>query len=286
MGECEAPKCYFKVDRQLAEISGRTLSEKALKVYLMHCRRLNQKKNLGCSLAGANDAKQCAGIPDKKLYQKAVQELEEKFLIAQRPDVKTGYLKAVPVEILNFPLYDAKNKRFRRDPAESHAHRTYKHGQYMNIPSIIVDEGFLKQFDTDTILTMLKLYNMTDFKTWYGVDFRKLHCYSPEHPKGYIPLKKENLLSQAVETTRYKCNCSIDCGRINELHSKGLFTYAPALVYQDPNDIEYGYVIEILKPNEKNNYILRTPKNEGQKVITIIQPKHYIEAYFKDIDSS
>lgn len=282
----EGKKQYFKIDKGIAEISNRSLSEKALKVYILHCLRANTKKNLGCSLAGANDAKKYAGIPDKLVYEKALKELQDKHFIKLRDDVKTGYLKAMPVEILTFPTYDAKNRQFKKVKGLEHDHRTYHPGQYLNIPTELINIGMLKKLNADTLLIMFKLYAHTDIKAFGGVDPRFIHCYNDKFPKGYKPFKQNESLSEVVNTTTYQYSGIISCPLVNDLISKGVFGYKRALVYKDPNDPEYMYVINFLKESESGGYTIPTPKNSGQIVIDILYPRYCVDEYFKGIDSS
>ncbi len=279
-------KHYFKIDKRITDISHLALSEKALKVYILHCRRINPRKNLGCSMAGATDAKKYAGIPDKSVYDRAIQELNSKHLIELRQDVKTGYLKATAIEILTFPVYDAKNRRFKQVTGLEHNHRTYSPGQYIRIPSAIVDSGMLKKLNAETLLTMLRLFSKTDMKAFGGVDPRFIHCYCDETPAGYKPLKGKPHLSEALETNKYRFTTNINCTAVNDLVHHSLFEYRQVLAYRDVSDPDYMYIVEFLKPNDIGKYIISTPKNKGQIVIDILVPRFSVDDFFNGIDSS
>jgi hypothetical protein len=277
-------KHYFKIDRRIVDISHLALSEKALKVYILHCRRINPRKNLGCSMAGATDAKKYAGIPDKAVYNAAIKELCSKHLIEMRHDIKTGYLKATAIEILTFPVYDAKNRRFKPVTGLEHNHRTYSPGQYIRIPSAIVDDGMLKKLNAETLLTMLRLFSKTDMKTFGGVDPRYIHCYCSDTPAGYKPFKSEPHLSEALEAKRYRFTANINCQAVNDLVHHSLFKYCKVLAYRDKSDPDYMYIIEFLKQSDNGKYIISTPKSDGQIVIDILVPQFSADNFF--IDSS
>ena len=106
----EAKDHFFKVDRVILTISINSLSKKALLLYLLYCRSLNPKKNMGCSFIGFNAAKDYLG--NIEAFLKAKKELAEKLLIQERPDIKTGILKTTAVEVLNFPDFSKEGNFF------------------------------------------------------------------------------------------------------------------------------------------------------------------------------
>ena len=88
---------------------------------------------MGCSFIGFNAAKDYLG--NREAFLKAKQELEEKYLIQERPDIKTGILKTKAIEVLNFPDFSKKNNLFTIKLNCEHNHRTYRKDikQYINI---------------------------------------------------------------------------------------------------------------------------------------------------------
>lgn len=73
----------------------------------------------------------------------------DKYLLRERPDVKNGYLKSTPIEVLAFPDYTPPkgNKSegiFRPNSINENQHRTYEKGTYINLPSALIDSGILK----------------------------------------------------------------------------------------------------------------------------------------------
>lgn len=111
----------------------------------MHCRRVNPTKNQGCSFAGAKSAKKCFNL-GKEAYEKAIKLLEEKHLIKFRNELKTGVLDTIAIEVLTFPSY-TRNEFvgvFTPDETREDEHRRrYKGIRFIQIPSILIDNGYL-----------------------------------------------------------------------------------------------------------------------------------------------
>jgi len=273
-------KTYFKVDVRVCELQVRAISEQALKIYLLHCMRLNPKQHLNCSLSGFKDANKLTGVVDKVLYQKVTDELVGKHLITLRPDVNTGWLKSTAVEVLTFPRYDAKTKRFSKDNAKTHEHRTYTETKYLQIPCAIIEEEHLKMLNSEDILNLLRLYHLDDYERFHGVDFREIHCYSSKNPLGYTPFKNNKYLSEVDPHDRYRANNpKLNCAAINHLVGRRLVTFQPVLVYRDPVDADNTYILKILKDIDSEKVVLDTPDN-NQVVIHILQPRHKVEEFF------
>ena len=79
---------YFKVDRKILNIASvKDLGKAELLLYPQHCRAINPKKHLGCSLVGKkNTAKLNLGLDPAKI-EKTQKLLIDKFLLRERPDV-------------------------------------------------------------------------------------------------------------------------------------------------------------------------------------------------------
>jgi hypothetical protein len=277
---------YFKVDERMCNLQSRAISEQGLKVYLLHCMRLNPKQHLNCSLSGFKDANKLTGVVDTKLYQKVMDELVGKHLVKLRPDVNTGWLKSPAVEVLSFPKYDAKNKRFSKDAAKAHEHRTYKESKYLQIPSVIVEEGHLRMLNAEDVLNLLMLYQLDDYERFHGIDFREIHCYSSKNPLGYTPFKTDKYLSEVDPSDKYQNkNMKLNCPAINHLVSRGLIIYQPALIYRDPVDADNTYILKMLKESDSGKFVLGTP-SVNQVVIHILQPRYKVEELLAKTESS
>lgn len=277
---------YFKVDKKILDISDRALSGKAVKVYLFHCRRINPKKNLGCSLAGYNDAAKMIGIHDRKVYKKAIEELKEKHLIAERPDVKTGYLKTTAIEVLAFPDYDPKLRRFKPNKTREHQHRTYSNqGEYLLLPAVLIDNGHFKALSPDAILLLLRLYGAYD-REYHCIDFRKLYGYHKDSQGNITPGYKvftDNCSMAEAENMNWRTykNISLNWEILNDIERQGLLERKLAIIYRDPNDEDYQYIERVIKPDADGKNYFQTP-GKGFEVIGIYTLTYSVESFFAE----
>lgn len=260
------------MDQRVIGISDRSLSEKAFKAYLILCRRDNPKRNLGCSFSGAHDFQKLAGIP-KNLYDKTIQELINKHLIAIRPEVKAGYFKSVPLEVLSFPDYDAQKRTFKKHKKSESTHRKYGEGtQYINLPSLLLDNGFLISLNSvETLLNLIKLYHQYDYEEFGGVDFRLVHTNSVDNPSGYIASEKKGLSNVSPFTHWKTSDQTLNFQCLNSLVKAGLVSYTPTLIYQDPLDPELTYRKKVVfQKLDSGIFSFPTPP-EHHQVIWVLQ---------------
>jgi hypothetical protein len=284
---------FFKIDKKILSLKEDALDKKTVLEYLLHCRRANPQKNLGCSLSGARNAYKLLGL-DKETWQLANKELEEKFLIKKRPEVGTGFLKTIAIEVLAFPLYDRAINKFNLDKTKEHNHRTYKTpGQYINVPSIIIDKGYLKYMILAEIYALLWLYYKIDLINYYGVDFHLIHKYVKKN-NGLKSFRKfgdgffkeihgrwcAEVLSprtQHVEDNKYQGDF---LEVVDDLVQKDLFKWIPVLVWEDPEDKDIKVIKEEIFPGiiesfdtEGNMYLFEEPEKD-HRVIWILKPTY------------
>ena len=291
----DAEDHYLRIDKGILNLNKNALSKKTLLEYILHCRRLNPTKNQSCSMSGASSAKKDLGL-NKEAHEKALKELKAKHLISMRPGVGTGFLKTIAVEVMAFPNYDKKTNKFSLDDAKPHNHRTYdkSKNQYINIPSIIVDKGYLKELNIQNIFALLWLYSKTDLTDYRGVNFNFIHCFNNENKSGYEYHKtfgdgfmKSIFGKSCVEANfpnKYKLpdiefqGCLVTS--INELLGKGFFELIPILLWQDPEDKDIAKIegeifkgIVLFKDSE-DLYLFLEPE-ENIKAIWILRP-HFL----------
>lgn len=292
---------YFKVDKRILEIVDRSISKKALFVYLLHCRRANPKKNLGCSMAGYQNAKKCLGIAEKETYLLALEELQTKHLIKKRPDVGTRQLRTEAIEVLSFPLYDKKTKQFSVNNAKEHDHRTYNRDEdsYIIMPSIIIDSGHLKDLSVQGIFALLWLYSETKMLEYWGVNHNFLYAINTTYSKGYVhytvfgegyseKIFKKNCV-HAVHPNKYVLPSIKFQGNfaeaLNEVKDKGLFELVPIIIRYDPEDndmleiideIFRGFIEFETKEESKNLYLIVQP-GINDKIIWILRPIYAVQ---------
>jgi len=289
---------YFKVDKRILEISDKAISKKGILEYTLHCRRLNPEKNLGCSMAGANDARKCLGL-GRDAHRKALEELEYKYLVTQRPDVKTGYLKTTAIEVLAFPKYDKKTRQFLKDATRVHNHRTYKDVQYINIPAPIVDKECLKELSKQSLFAIFWLYGETNLIEYRGVNYNFIYSFYGENEKGYERyctfgggFSKEiynRPCLEAISPNRYSLPDIKFQGNfnqaINELVERNLFEWVPVLLKQDKEDLDISEIEgEIFKGlvgfegnNKSKNLYLFVEPPKNIKVIWILRPNFFVK---------
>jgi len=290
---------YFKIDKKILDINDRSISKKGLLEYFLHARRSNPKKNLSCSFSGLRDAKEYLGL-DRYAYTKALKELEDKFLIALRPDVKTGYLKTVAIEVLAFPNYDKKNRRFLENKTRDHNHRTYsKNDKFINIPSIIIDRGYFKKISMQSLFAILWLYSEANIVEYRGIDYNFIHSLDSENKKGYRyyssfggGFSKEiynKPCVEAISPNKYIFKDFKFQGNFKEavdgLVDKNLFEWVPLLLEEDKEDPDISEIVgEVFRGivsfngNKSSNlYLFLKPPEEDIRVIWILRPKFFVK---------
>lgn len=288
---------YFKVDSKILNLPKEALSKKELLVYILHCRAVNPKnKYLGCSVAGFTRAREVFNL-SKTAYQKAIDMLVNKNLLEIRPDVKTG-IYGEAVEVLNFPIYNLKGNAFNIDQNKKDNHRRrYKGTKYINIPSKIIDKGYVKGLKLQDIWGILWLYNNLDMSENLGVSHELVHAYNPGHKRGYIEygvtfgdgFHKSIYNKQCIEVAKHKVYwLSNDLSKVqgdkaeafNSLIERGLFIFIPILIEYDEedddvitvkNEIFKGLVGFTRHTDSKNKYLLVEPK-QNQKIVWIMRP--------------
>jgi hypothetical protein len=287
-------KHYFKIEKDFLKLEEKALSKKALLLYILHCRRINKKKNMSCSLSGAKDSKVNFGF-SKNTHKKATEELIEKHLIAKRPDVKTGMLKTTAVEILPFPEYLKSKNTFSKN--KKYKYRDYKKGEYINVPSKLVDDKILASLKIEEIFALLWLYAETDLIECRGVNHDFIHFYN-DSKKGY---SQYSTFGEAFHRSIHGKKCAITINphnvrvpdldfpgnleeTIKSLLDKKLIYLAPVFLYQDPEDRDITRVEgEIFKglvgfenQDTKDMYLFLEPGG-NTKVIWILRTKYLVE---------
>ena len=295
----EAKDHFFKVGRKILTVNINSLSKKALLLYLLYCRSSNQKKNMGCSFIGYNGCKDY--LWNKEAFLSAKKELAEKFLIQERPDVKTGILKTTAAEVLNFPDFIIKDNCFRIKLNCDHNHRTYRKDikQYINIPSEVIDKGFLKALTINDIYSILFLYSETDLKNCWGVNFNSLHAYNSKNDVGFNNycnfvegFSKDIYLKDCVEVIKHNTyfigsndfNGDLLLG-VKTLLNCQLFELIPVIIKSDPEDPDICVVVkEVFKgmvdfkndKDHKDSYLLLKP-DKDEKLIWILRARYLVK---------
>jgi len=224
-----------------------------------------------------------------------MEELINKGLIAERPDVGTGILKTTAIEVKAFPDFDIKNNIFIPSTDKEHPYRTYTRGvdKYINIPGIIVDDGYLKDISVQEIFAMLMLYSKIDLINFRGVDHNFIYKYNSSTTKGYRiyctfgeGFSKDIYEKKCVKADlpdKYKFQEISFQGNliqaIEELIRKELFELIPIQLYVDPEDPDIKKIVsEVFKGivpignNYEEKYLFLEP-DENTKVIWILRPK-------------
>ena len=226
---------YFKVPTALSEISSKSISQKALKLYLVHCRHINKRKNVGCSLAGLRSARIHIGL-DEESFKGATEELVKKNLIVIRDDVGTGIYKGDAVEVLKFPKYNKQKNTFMRSKKKEKQHRTYEDGEYINVPAAIVDGGWLKQMDSKSVLFLLRLYSQIDPETGYA-NINKFYMLQEKVTEAEVDQP-----TTVESKTRILASGEIDLEAMYQLMHLKLISYEHVVKYQDPDDPSLCYI--------------------------------------------
>lgn len=244
---------YFKVDSRILELEKEALTKKELLVYLLHCRRVNPTKNQGCSFAGAKSAKKCFNL-DKEAYEKAMKLLEEKHLIKFRNELKTGVLDTIAVEVLTFPKYipSILGEVFTLDATRQDEHRRrYKGIRFIQIPSILIDNGYLIGLSVQAIYALLWLYSELKLSEYWGVNFNFIHTANEDGFKEYknfgrgfskiifekkcVKLEESRRLYQVSKDTVEKFQGDI-YKAVNELINRCLVYSSPIIIEMDRED--------------------------------------------------
>ena len=265
---------YFKVASGLIEIGPKALSQKALKLYLLHCRRLNKVKNKGCSLIGLKDASKMIGITYKKGYKDATDELISKHLIDIRDDVSKGCLKSNAVEVLKFPEYSKQMKQFSVATELDCRHRTNEEGEYVIIPIQIVDEGYLKSLQTRGCLTLISLYSMIEAESGF-VNVKTLHLKTNAQQVQRNHRYDEFFEEDEFALDNYTIQGKIDKDGLDQVLRSGLFYIESVVMYQDPDDPSYCYIDKKLETDLFEGGIYEKER-KGYSVVQALRPKHSV----------
>ena len=290
---------YFKVDSKILNLPKEALSKKELLVYILHCRAVNPiNKFMGCSVAGFTRAREVFNL-SRTAYQKALDMLITKNLLEIRPDIKTGIYREA-VEVLNFPIYNLEGNTFNIDQNKEDNHRRrYKVTKYINIPSKIIDKGYLKGLKLQDIWAILWLYNNLDMSENLGVSHELVYAYNPGHKRGYNNYNNapfgdgfhksiyNKMCVEVVEPIEYIFSKDLNgfqgnnkAEAFNSLIERGLFALVPILIEYDEedegiitvkNEIFKGLVGFERNTDSKNKYLLVEPK-QNQKIVWIMRP--------------
>ena len=280
------------------------MRKRSLLVYPVHCRRTDRRSHQGCSLAGYNSARKHLGLK-KTSYKKALEELMDKGLVAERPEVNTMHFKNTAIEVLAFPNFNSKTNTFTPSNRKGHSHRTYAIGidRYIDIPWKTVTDGYLKDISVQGIFGLLWLCDKTDLINFRGVDYNLIYKYDSSLKKGYSNYTKfgggflpEIFEKQCVEaTTPDKWNFQdIDFQgdmalAMEELMEKNHYELVPILLHIDPEDPEitrienevFKGIVPLGKESEDRYFFLEHEKDI--KVIWILRPKLMVNNKAYDI---
>jgi hypothetical protein len=288
---------YFKIDSKILNLSKEALSKKELLVYILHCRTINpNNKFMGCSVAKFTRAREVFNL-SKETYQKALDMLIAKNLLEIRPDIKTGIYREA-VEVLNFPIYNLEDNTFKIDESKEDNHRRrYKGTKYINVPSIIIDKGYLKGLKLQDIWAILWLYNNLDMSENLGVSHELVHAYNSDYERGYKSYNTyfgdgfhksihKKLCIEVLIYKEYWFSKDLDnfqgnkTEAFNSLIERGLFTFVPILIeYDEEDDAIITVKNEIFKGlvrfekhiDSEDKYLLVEPER-NQKIVWIMRP--------------
>lgn len=283
---------YFWLDRRLLMLPTGTLSKKAILLYLLYARSCNPK-HMQCSFVSYTAAKHCVGLSHTAV-DNAREELIKQGLIKLRPDIKCGYFKTVAVEVLDFPSFDSD----AFTPSEN-IRSILKSQGVLFLPSSLLDKGELNRLNLLEIRILLLLYSLCRWEECLGIDFQLVHAWHHKVPKGIIAIKKNfgsgfhpsikgKPCFQVVPHKKWKIHDKVlaDYGEgiyrvLNSLVEKGLFVYAPVVIWRDPEDSDIAEVRrEIFKgivkfhsktDKYKQKYRL-APLNDNESVVWILRP--------------
>ncbi|GAG60289.1 unnamed protein product, partial [marine sediment metagenome] len=253
-------------------------------------------KFIGCSVAGFTRTREVFNLSETA-YQKALDMLITKNLLDIRLDIKTGIYREA-VEVLNFPIYNLKNNTFNIDQNKKDNHRRrYKGTKYINVPSKIIDKGYLKGLKLQDIWAILWLYNNLDMSENLGVSHELVYTDNPDYKRGY---KNYNIsfgdgfhksiynkkCVEVIEPKEYFFSKDLDEFQgnkpeaFNSLIERGLFALVPILIEYDEeddgmitvkNEIFKGLVGFERHTDNKNKYLLVEPE-QNQKIVWIMRP--------------
>lgn len=274
---------YFKIANTFLNLTQKALSQKALKLYILHCRAANKKKNENCSLTGFAFTNKVIGIADKKTFIAAMDELISKNLVAIRDDVSTGKLKSKAVEVLNFPGYDKKRKHFIKQDESKIIENSIEVGDYINIPIEIVDEGYLKKLDSKGLFALLKLYSFLDVETGY-VNVKSIHLLEQWKKSKVNRPYDEYIYEDEDDSGDGLDNFSI-VGEINkddldQLINCGLIRICKVSIYKDPEDASYCFVDKGKDPEEIEEYQIQGKDCRGYSVVYAIKLRYLVSENF------
>lgn len=284
---------YFWVDKKLLAVIPDFLEKRALLLYLLYTRSRNPKHS-NCSFIGYTKARKALCLT-KIAADSARNELIQKGLIKLRPDIHPGYFKTVPVEVLDFPEFDGKNFRPSGKP-ESIGWAD----DIILMPSILIDDGKLKELSYSELKTMLFLYSICRWEECTGVDFNYVYASNKNAPTGVVPSGRtfgngwnsSITGKQCFEVTQHnkwvinpvvssESNHSFPTS-LNELITKQLFSLFPVVIWTDTEDTAIMEVRREVFPGlvsfqgegeeYKKKYRLASLE-EGEKIIWVLRPK-------------
>ena len=252
---------------------------------------------MGCSVAGFTRAREVFNL-SKIAYLKALDMLTTKNLLEIRPDIKTG-IYGEAVEVLNFPIYNLEGNTFNTDQNKEDNHRRrYKGTKYINVPSKIIDKGYLKGLKLQDTWAILWLYNNLDMSENLGVSHELVYAYNPGYKRGYKNYNNfpfgdgfhksiyHKMCVEPVEPKEYLFSKDLDgfqgnrAEAFNSLIERGLFALVPILIEYDEedegiitvkNEIFKGLVEFGRNKDSKNKYLLVEPE-QNQKIVWIMRP--------------
>ena len=264
---------YFKVGEGLLQLPEGALSKSEILTYLLHCRRTNEssKSGSGVSKAGLKSFYQIYKIKSEKAYNKAMESLTNKGILRYRPEVSTGYFKAPAVEVLPFPRYEGGE--WIPDKA----------GNIIQIPSEIIDGGYLIQAKIERIRAILILYSHYRPVERLGVDFEQIRAISRDkgykkdliYGDGYNMAIHKKQRVEVLEPEEVATDTGIKPEALNELLREGLFYWVPVVIEEDPEDTDIKELkFEVFKGVDRAGRYLLPQPNDHQNIIWILRPKY------------
>jgi len=290
---------YFWLDHAMADLPSDALKKRAHLLYLQLTRSCNPKW-LNCSMASYRAARESVGL-SRLAFDAAREELLQKGFIRFRPDVKPGYFKATPVEVLQFPVFDGSCFAASEDGPRS---LRKCRDSVIFLPSRLLDEGWLKGLSHLELRTLLFLYAHCRLEECLGVDFQVVYAWNPKNPngvagigkrfgRGFTPSLRGKECFEVVEPKHWWVSGPIQSvlGRgvsqaLNSLVERGLLSYVPVVVWEDPEDKGIAEVRrEVVQgcirfPGEDGTGKYRLPPLEEQeRVIWIVRPRYLAQNY-------
>lgn len=245
---------FFKVDDKFFTTYG-AISKKAVLLYLLMCRRINNKKNQGCIFTGKTDAKKSLGL-NQQAYDMAFKELIDNHFITERRDIGTRFFKDSAKEILAFPTYHkglfARGFSSYKTVGDGGApqniidnHRRTTCGKFFNVPCRLIDGGLLKAIKADAaagagfplneIYSLLWIYANLTWENG-GFDYTKAYM-KPE--KITLNAGRSIVSNKSIYSIEDK-SVFFTLDALNGLHDKGLwgFTYCVFDTDKEDKDIK------------------------------------------------